>query len=181
MISYPNTCIIRYCTSDVRHSTSSCHQLHWQGCHSLMVKASGWQSFGRLFEPYLCTFMAASLWCGLGGRSRTDFRRHWSRFIFYIGKNPDAPPFSESAWVAAQRTVTRMAEYNLNCSSQAGSSLSVSINLTQSCTSVDIPPGVTGLWVCDSDNQSIFQPNQRAEAAQLGNRKQGCYWVLVIT
>ncbi len=36
-----------------------------QGCRGLMVKASGWQSLDRQFEPYLRAFMAAPLWCGL--------------------------------------------------------------------------------------------------------------------
>ncbi len=29
------------------------------------VKAAGWQSFGRQFEPYLRVIMVASLWCGM--------------------------------------------------------------------------------------------------------------------
>jgi hypothetical protein len=50
------------------------------GCRGLMVKASGWQSFDRQFEPCLRAFMAAPLRCGLGWRSRTGGGIHRSRF-----------------------------------------------------------------------------------------------------
>ncbi len=53
-------------------------------CRGLMVMASGWQSFDRQFKPYLRTFMAAPLRCGLGCRSRTDGRIHWSWAICKI-------------------------------------------------------------------------------------------------
>ncbi len=53
-----------------------------EGCRGLMVKVLSWQSFGYHFEPYLRTeFLAAPPWCGLGCRSRTDGRIHWSWFL----------------------------------------------------------------------------------------------------
>ncbi len=47
-----------------------------EGCRGLVVKASGWQSFGRQFEPCLRAFMPAPVWCGLGCRCRTDGGKH---------------------------------------------------------------------------------------------------------
>ncbi len=47
-----------------------------------MVKASGWQSFDRQFDPYLRAFVAAPLRCGLGCSSRTDGRIHRFRCLY---------------------------------------------------------------------------------------------------
>jgi hypothetical protein len=41
---------------------------------SLMVKASGWQSFDRHFEPYPRAIKVAPLWCSVGSRSESDGR-----------------------------------------------------------------------------------------------------------
>ncbi len=48
----------------------------YQGCRGLMVKASGWQSFDRQFDPYPCAIKVAPLWCSLGCRSESDGRIH---------------------------------------------------------------------------------------------------------
>ena len=42
----------------------------------LVVKAWGWQSFDRQFEPNLHVFMVTPKWCGLGYRSQADARKH---------------------------------------------------------------------------------------------------------
>ena len=43
-----------------------------QGYRGRMVKASGWRSFDRQFEPYPRAIKAAPLWCSLGCRSKSD-------------------------------------------------------------------------------------------------------------
>ncbi len=48
----------------------------------LVVKALGWQSFHRQFDPYLRASMVAPLWCSLGHRSRTDGKMLRSRLFF---------------------------------------------------------------------------------------------------
>ncbi len=45
-------------------------------CRGLMVKASGWQSFDRQFDPYPRAIKVAPLWCSLGCRSESDGRIH---------------------------------------------------------------------------------------------------------
>jgi hypothetical protein len=47
-----------------------------EGCRGLMVKASGWQSFDRQFDPYPRAIKVAPLWCSLGCRSESDGRIH---------------------------------------------------------------------------------------------------------
>ncbi len=47
-----------------------------EGYRGLMVKASGWQSFDRQFDPYLRAIKVAPLWCSLGCRSESDGRIH---------------------------------------------------------------------------------------------------------
>ena len=47
-----------------------------KGCRGLMVKASGWQSFDRQFDPYPRAIKVAPLWCSLGCRSESDGRIH---------------------------------------------------------------------------------------------------------
>ncbi len=42
-----------------------------QGRRGLVVKAAGWLSLDRQFEPYPRANMVAPSWCGLGCRSRT--------------------------------------------------------------------------------------------------------------
>ncbi len=46
---------------------------HWLyfGRRGLVVKAAGWLSLDRQFEPYLRAYTVAPSWCGLGCRSRT--------------------------------------------------------------------------------------------------------------
>jgi hypothetical protein len=40
--------------------------LHIQGHCGLVVKAAGWLSLDRQFEPYLRAHTVAPSWCGLG-------------------------------------------------------------------------------------------------------------------
>ncbi len=47
-----------------------------KGCRGLMVKASGWQSFDRQFDPYPRVIKVAPLRCSLGCRSESDGRIH---------------------------------------------------------------------------------------------------------
>ena len=50
----------------------------------MSVMASGWTSFDLKLEPYTVAFIAASSWCGLGCRFRTDGRIHHPGLVYYV-------------------------------------------------------------------------------------------------
>ncbi len=53
-----------------------------QGRRGLVVKAAGWLSLDRQFEPYPRVNTVAPSWCGLGCRSRTLIIEYISPWFF---------------------------------------------------------------------------------------------------
>jgi hypothetical protein len=57
------------------------------GRRGLVVKAAGWLSLDRQFEPYPRANTVAPSWCGLGCRSRTLMVEYISPWFFRVGND----------------------------------------------------------------------------------------------
>ncbi len=60
-----------------------------KGRRGLVVKAAGWLSLDRQFEPYLRANTVAPSWCGLGCRSRTLMVQYISPQFFLMGQSSE--------------------------------------------------------------------------------------------